>query len=215
MGRDYARGRVSVLSVGKLRARTQDGRTKTWSLDERDVFEKAERWLNERGCSAETATPATGAAAGTPAPPTAHHEDGAPPPAAAASKAEPPAAPAAPAAAAVAGTPAPPTAHHEDAAPPAAVAASTAEPPAAAADAEVAPDAELAAAAAIVAESIAARASEIERLGVYWGFFDWLAWGWAERCQVCLLVASERTGGKAFGAHTHIFFNLHVSEASS
>ena len=79
MERDFARGRISVLSAGKLRARDQNGRTKTWSLDESDVFDKAERWLNERGCSANSAkkkaTPEAGAVAGTTAPPTADLED--------------------------------------------------------------------------------------------------------------------------------------------
>ena len=179
MERDFARGRISVLRSGKLHARAQNGRTKTWSLDESDVFDKAERWLNERGCSAKKkATPEAGA---------------------------------------VAGTTAPPTADLVDAAPSAAAAVSKAEPPTAAAGAEVTGLA-LArdeAADAIVAKSIAARASEIERLGVYWGFFEWLAWGWAERCQVCLLVASERTGGEAFGAHVHTFFNPHIAGAST
>ena len=180
MDRAWARGRIWVLSSkGRPGARADTGRSKTWPLDESDVFEKAERWPNESGCSAQTATPAAGAAASTPAPPTAHHEDAAPPAAAAASKAEPPAA---------------------------AAGAQVADPATAARDK---------AADAIVAESIAARASEIERLGVYWGFFEWLAWGWAERCQVCLLVASERTGGEASGAHTHISSNLHVADASS
>ena len=44
------------------------------------------------------------------------------------------------------------------------------------------------AAGSAVEAAILSRADSIERLGCYWGFFDWLSWGWARKVRVTVLV---------------------------
>ena len=166
-------GRTSLLSSGRLRVRTRDRRTsKSWPIDTPGVWILADTWLRERGHTLQQddgsalAVSAAASEGGRASAESAEASDGGKASAESDEASDGGSASAARAATSEGGG--------------ASAASASAAAPGPAADG-----------AARLSRSIQRRADAVQALGEYWGFFDWLAWGFSLKVRVVILAGDE------------------------